>query len=209
MRSEMKGMLTLTTAGLIALCAGACGGGAKNAVPGVVPQLATASTLSTHGYIRGDQDGDVETHWYDSDDARIRGYGHPASAADGRAVTTLVKRYYAAAAAGDEATTCALTFAGLARSADFVGAAAEDYRPTPGSPQLRGGDCVAVMSVLAKERHEELVADVDTLTILGVRVLRDHALALLGFSTTGERVISLQREDGAWRVDGLFDKGIT
>jgi hypothetical protein len=91
---------------------------------------------------------------------------------------------------------------------NLVNAVAEDYEPVPGSPPLRGKSCVAIMSVLTKERHEELAADIDALVVIGMRVHGSHGLAFLGFRTTGERLIPLERERGVWKVDGLFDSGV-
>jgi hypothetical protein len=207
MAPKTKNMLGALAAGLLGACACACGAAVKSAAPAVPFQ---SSTTPIHGYIKGDQDGEPEVNGRDEDDTLIRGFGHPASAADRQAVAALVKRYYAAAASGDSAAACALTFAGLAKSANFVGATAEDYEPVPGrSPPLRGKSCIAVMSVLTKERHEELVADIDTLVVVGVFVRGAHGLAYLGFGTTGERFILVERERGTWKVDGLFDKPVT
>jgi hypothetical protein len=71
----MRGMLTLLTAGLLGLCVTACGGAVKSSAPEVP---FPSSTVPVHGYIKSDQDGDNDAS--EHDDARVRGYGHPASA---------------------------------------------------------------------------------------------------------------------------------
>lgn len=195
----------LLVAGLLGVSVLACGDAPKSA-----PPEAPFPPGSAEGrrYVKGDQDGDNDTKVGDADDVHVRSYGHQANAADMRAAESLLKSYYAAAATGDSTTVCSLTFAGLANSSNLIAAVPQDYEPTPGTPSLRGKRCMAVISILAQERHDELVADVASLVLTGMRVHRGHALALLGFNTTGERMIRLERERGTWKVDGLFDSPI-
>ncbi len=198
----MRMMCAPLVAALLGLCVTGCGGTVKRSVH-EVPFLASVP------YIKGDQDRDEARNGPpDFDDGRFRDYGRSASAADRRAITALLKRYYAAAATGDSPAACALTFSGLARSADLVDKAPEDYEPTSGSLPLRGKSCVEVMSALSRQHHEELTAAAATLVVIDVRVHGARGLAILGFRTTGERVIPLAREGGVWKVDGLFDSEI-
>jgi hypothetical protein len=198
-------MFMALAVGAVAVSLVACGSGAKH-----VPSVPfSSSTVPLHGYIQGDKDGDADKHVPDGDDASIRDYGHAANADDRRAAIALLRRYYAAAVAGDLATACSLTDRTLARSGKLIDTVAEDYAPPPGSPSLRGESCTRVMAAVTKERHEELAGDIETFVLTEMRVLGARALAIVGLRTTGERVVPLRREAGRWRVDGLFDSGVT
>jgi hypothetical protein len=173
------------------------------------PAALPAGIVPTHGYVRGDADGDADTRVPDADDALIRDYGHPAGVAQRRAAIALLRRYYESAAGADVTTACALTDRALADSGRLIATVALDYAPPPGSPSLRGQPCVRVMAAVARQRHAELVGDLATLVLTEMRVRGSHALAIVGLRTTGERVVELQRERGSWTIDSLFDSGVT
>jgi hypothetical protein len=190
------------------VCLAACGGG--DARPAAVSSPAfPTSTVPVHGYVHGDQDEDADATVPDRDDAAIRDYGRPAGPTDKRTAIALIRRYYHAAAAGDAATACALTDQALAGSGRLVDTVAEDYAPPRGTPSLRGKGCAVVMAALLHERHEELAGDIATLVLTEMRVHGSRALAIIGLRTTGERVVPLVRERGRWRIDSLFDSGVT
>jgi hypothetical protein len=140
---------------------------------------------------RSDADHDFDNH------QAILAFGHTADATDQRAVTAVVKRYYAIAAAGDGAKACSLLVPSLATTV------ALDYGRTP---HLKGGSCPAVMSKLFERRHRELALDRDTLVVLPVRVQGDLGVALLSTDRSSrEAQIVLRREHGAWKLDALLD----
>jgi hypothetical protein len=196
------------TAGAALVWLVACGGGVVKPAAAPSPTF-PANTVPVHGYVRGDQDEDADMYVPDRDDAAIRDYGHAASASDRRAAITLVRRYYRAAAAGDVATVCALTDRALADGGRLIDTVSEDYAPPPGRPSLRGKGCPAVVAAVTRERRDELAGDIETLVLTEMRVRSRHALAIIGLRTSGERVVELQREGGRWKVDALFDSGVT
>jgi hypothetical protein len=122
-------------------------------------------------------------------------FGPEANEYDKRRVTTLVKRYYAAAAVDDAVTACSLLYSDVAKSVP------EDYGKSPGSPYLHGTTCPAVLAKLFKHRNGLPTPNLDTINVAGVRVNDDNeALALLRFPTSTYGEISLHREGGSWKV---------
>jgi hypothetical protein len=214
----MRSLLVLPLIALLGLGLSACGNTGKRtgsapesssstAAGGTTAAAGTASPATpAGGYLRGDGDVDDEANRTDEDDYAIRNFGHAASAADRRTIAALVKRYYAAGAAGDGAAACALIYSGLANSPNLGEAAEAAYPPAPGVPLLRGQSCARIMSLLFKEDHQRLAADLATAIVTRVRVKGSRGLALLGFRTTPERQIPLRREHGAWKVETLLDR---
>jgi hypothetical protein len=137
----------------------------------------------------------------EEDDNGTRYFGREADAAETLAVAGLVKRYYAAGAAGDGATACSLIYSVIARSVP------EEYGRPPGPPALRGNTCAAVMSKLFKQRHGLLLADLAKLSVADLRVGGERAVALLSFGRGRERYIPVRRERRVWKIDELFDAG--
>jgi hypothetical protein len=152
----------------------------------------------THKDRDNDSDNSSESY-YDSDDNSVFGFGQPATTAEKRAVTALVKRYYAAAAAADGTTACELLSVPLARSV------AEDLGRAPGPPYLRGDRCSIVMSKVFTLNHRQLSAYAVKLRVRAVRVKHAGGLAILDFTTLPGRVLSLQREHRTWKVGALVD----
>jgi predicted small secreted protein len=201
----MKSPLALLVIALLSLGVAACGGAGK----GVGSASHSSSNATPAGdYLRGDDDaeGDESPNHKDIDDDPLRHYGDAAGAADERAVTGLVKRYYAAAAAGDGAVGCSLLLIRLAKDSNLGQAAEKAYPPALDVPPLHGKSCAQIMSLLFKEDHEQLAADSTTLQVTSVRVNGRHGLALLGFRTTPERQIRVERDGGAWKLDALLDR---
>jgi hypothetical protein len=133
--------------------------------------------------------------YHDSDDGRIANYGQAADAADSRAVTALVKRYYAAAAASDGARACALMYS------IFAEAIPEDYGRGAGPRISRGNTCAVVMSKLFKHNHGRLAG---AIVVTGVRVSANQGRALIGSETIPASYLFVKRERGIWKVDALF-----
>jgi hypothetical protein len=195
----------------------ACGGASKGAgsasqtSPGAVAssstQATTASSIaSTQTNLKRDRDGDYDNSGngtYDKDDSVVLRYGHAAGASDRQAVAAVVKRYYAAAAAGDGAKGCSLIYSIFAETIP------EDYgRPPAGPPALRGKTCAAVMSKVFKQSQPQLAADYATLKVTGVRLEGNRGWALLSFKAMPARSILVHSERGAWKIYALLDTGL-
>lgn len=199
----MRPPLTPLTVALLSLGLTACGGAStldgshSTTSPSVTttdsaPATTATSATPTSQPPKNDIDNDSDNN---NDDYA---YGHAASAADRRAVTALVERYFAAAAAGDGATACPLIYSLFAEEIP------ELYGEPPGPPALRGSTCAVVMSKLFKQRHRQMVADHATLEVTDVRVKGRRAHALLRFET-GARDLLVHREGRVWKVDEMLD----
>jgi hypothetical protein len=147
-----------------------------------------------------DNDSDNKSNsYYDRDDKSVRGFGQAASAVDAQAVTAVVRRYFAAAAAQDGTTACSLVVSDLAR------AVPEDLGRSPGPPYARGNTCAVVMSKMFKENRPQLTAYAAMLKVTGVRLKGDRGLAVLGFRTLPGRQIGVTREGDVWKLAALLD----
>lgn len=132
-------------------------------------------------------------------DNNIPAYGHEASASDKRAVTVLVKRYYAAAAANDGSTACSLLYSNLAN------AVPEDYGKPPGPVYARGKTCAVVMSKVF-EHLAGRRADLAATKVTDVRIYRDHGFAELRSTRTPKGEIFVERQGRSWRVGALIGR---
>ena len=146
-------------------------------------------------------DAEEDRSHADSDD-RVLHFGQVASAPDRRAVTMLLKGYYAAAAAGDGAAGCSLLYSTIA------GTVVEDYGRSPGPPALRGKSCAVVISKLFMQHRRQLAAQVATMQLTGVRVKNDQGLAFLNFGGLTNRYMPVHREGGIWKVGVFFAIGM-
>jgi hypothetical protein len=192
----MRSLVAVTSLVLLGICATSCGGIAKTTNP--------ASRVSAKGYLRGDYDIDDNGGGSDYDDY-VRGYGREATAGEKQIVARLVARYYAAAAAGNGAEACALLDARLARSADFAKVLPKEYAPAGGSSVFEGKTCAEVASLLFEVDRPRLATEAASVQVTSLRVEGVHGIALLGFATTPERQIPVDREAGAWKIAGLLD----
>jgi hypothetical protein len=150
--------------------------------------------------LRGtDNDSDGGHLRYDSDDSDIVHFGRAASPTARRAITALVKHYYAAAATDDGAKACPLIFSRLAKGLpETLGVGGPAY--------LRGSKtCAEVLRRLFARNAAQLAADAAQLEITGVRVAGKTALALLGFRTLPERQIEVIREGNVWKLYAPLD----
>lgn len=214
-----KSLLVLPAIALLCTWVTACDGTGKRtgsasqvasgaAATGNATGTSASSTAPTQGYLKGDSDVDDEygeDNPNHSDDPPLREYGHAASAVDRRAITALVRRYYATAAARNGVAACSLVYAGLTKDPGLTKTVPEDhYAPTLQIRVSRGERCAQVTSRLFEQNHQSLVAEATTLRVTGVRVRGRHAVAMLGFRTTSERWIPVTREGGAWRIGSLL-----
>lgn len=153
------------------------------------------STSHSSTTVARDRDNDLD---HNDDDAQALGYGHAAGTADRAAITSLVRRYYAAAAAKDGATACRLLMPYIAESV------AEDYGH---NADTRGHSCTAVMRKLFALRHRLLVIESASLKVYAMRVGAGRALTFLTFATLPEvREITERDNGGEWKLLELLDQ---
>ncbi len=203
----MRHLLTLLATVLLSLTMIACGASKPTYSTTQRSHGSTVSTTQPHGYSKndGDEDFDDTAKYHGSpandDQALLASYGSRASPAVARAVTSLVKRYYAASAAGNGTVACSLLTASLAG-----GLAASQGQPG------HDGDhkCAAAMSVLLAQQHQSLLGeDVATMAVTTVRTKGSLGLAVLAFKTAPESEIVLEREGHLWKIDALFSGYMT
>jgi hypothetical protein len=194
----MRQLLALLATILLSIATIACGNTSK--VTSSASQVSPAG-----GYLKDDGDKDFDDvssyHGHPENDDRsiLAPYGSRTSPADTSAVTTLVKRYYVAAAAGDGAQACSLLSSSLATGLALGG-----------STQSTVSECAAPMSQLFKQQHQRLVAqEVATMVVVGVHVKGNTGLAVLGFKKMPESEITVVREDHAWKIDALFESDMS
>ncbi|MGC2374842.1 MAG: hypothetical protein WA484_13295 [Solirubrobacteraceae bacterium] len=184
----MKPLLTLLTTAFLGLAVCACGG-ASNLATSNATRVGSNSTTT----YRNDRDNDGDNN---DDDEQILDFGHTADAADNRAITALVTRYYAAAAAEDGTGACSLLTPFIAESV------VEDYRHT----SLNGKSCPAVMSKLFKRQHREILSKNATLKVMRVGIEGNSSLVVLDFPTIPEvREITVRRSANTWTILSLLD----
>ena len=171
----------LLASALIALGASACGSSTQGHSASLAgetgTQSATAGNLSGAG-------------------TAIAAYGQAANASDAQAIATLVKRYYAAAAAEEGAQACSLTYY------IEVETLPERYGGPPGPRWLHGAStCPALLTRVFKHFHNQLTGAID---VKAVRVRGVSAQALVGFPGLPDGVVKIRREGDVWKVDGLL-----
>jgi hypothetical protein len=157
------------------------------------------SSLLANGYVHEDGDKDEDEtlrHVAKNDDrSTYRTFGSSAGAADTRTIARLVRRYYAAAAAGDGATACSLLDATLVRTLELGG---------------NGRGCAQLLSPQMAQLRQLLSGEgVDTITVLYVHVKGALGIAALGLRSAPEQEIVVDREHGVWRVDSLAGSDVT
>lgn len=220
----MKSLLALAL-GLLCLGFAACGGSSKtegapaSANSQVSPPSGTAthvdttspavasnveprvigSTPTRHDLEKNDRDEDDYTKVPDDHNPSPAGYV-AAGPADARAITALVKRYYAVALAGDGAKGCSMF------TPTFVQAIPLDYGKL-GPVYLRraAGTCPAVMSLLFRHEHHKLSGEIPRMQVVRVSVHGTQGVAFLRFGRLHERSISELREGRKWRIASVLD----
>jgi hypothetical protein len=209
----MRWLLALLAVMLVGPSVVACGGAGTGSTsfsnaPSHVAATGGATTTTASGIAstgveskrdRDNDDDNPTNGYYDDDDNAILHYGRAASAADKRAVASVIKRYYTAAVAADGATACSLINSVIAESV------VEDYGQATGPQSLRGRTCATVMSMLFKQRHGQVAAELPTLEVTSVRVEDNRGWALLGFGPAKPpgRIL-IHRDGAAWRVGELL-----
>lgn len=175
----------------------------KLAAP-ATPHTATPATGSAlrEGYLHLDGDSDADDQGShikgpSSDDRIIIGrYPHEADAVDKRTIIATVKRYYAAALAGEGYAICSIIDSTLAS-----GLVATDR-----SPGTRAA-CAESARQLFEQEHPRLLADqIATMRVTDVRVRGNVGLALVGFETAPEADLILRRSGTRWKLDAFEGK---
>jgi hypothetical protein len=142
-----------------------------------------------------DYQADENKRYHDNDDVSDLSHGHVATAADVRAVTPVVQRYYAIARAGNGAAACSQLIPSLAKAVPL------DYGRFGAAYLHAGKTCPAVMDLLFKHFRRQLVAPVHVTEVL---VKEDRAIALLGSRTMPASATSLERQNGAWIITQIL-----
>lgn len=191
---SLLGLLAVVALGLtLAACASSRVRTAFGGYPVTTDRTSTVvpPNFTTHHNDR-DNDGD-----HNDDDEKVLDYGHAADASDQRSSTSLVTRYFAAAAAGRGAGVCPLLTPVVAESV------VEDDGHSPGTT---GNTCAEVLSKLFEVHHQLLAKKQAALKVIEVRVEGQRGLVVLEFPTIPEvRQITERRVGGAWRLADLFD----
>lgn len=201
-------MLLLTSL-LASVVLDACGGSSRDASSPIASTTAAASsseeTVTNYAQVDADKDNDVLAAPHDdTNNNKELDYGQAASPADRQAITALVKRYYAAAKAGDGANACALLYS------TFAEAVPEDYGEQPGPRYLRGGKtCAAVVTLLFEHLKSQLAVEVPLLEVTRVRLKQHQGYAILSFGSLPEREIPVAREGHTWKIRGLLDRELS
>jgi hypothetical protein len=207
MKNCSRPLAALLASALLATGAVACGssGPSASARAGAGSSRATSTSSSAAGgYLRedGDEDADeTSTAEGDQDDqTQLASYGPKAGPATTRAIANILRRYYAAAAAGDGDGACALLNAALAASlAAAAGPTGKDAHT-----------CAAGIAPVLAQQHQRLLAEQPaTMTVIAVYAKGGLALATLGFKHAPESDILLTRAGSAWKIDALYDSLMT
>jgi hypothetical protein len=207
-RHGLAAMLALPVSVGLGLVIGGCGGASTATHPTHASSSVTATqstatseastTPSTAVYTKadGDKDGDFGSPDID----RPLNFGHAAGEPDRKMIATLVKRYYAAALAGDGAKACSMMYSTLAE------ATPEDYA-VPGGPEYLQGakTCQAVTSRLFRHFHAQLKVEVPKLQVSRVLLKERQGMVLLSFAALPRREIPVNREEHAWKIAALLD----
>lgn len=158
--------------------------------------------------LAGDNDGDSpERSPFDSDDYRSRHFGHAADSEDLKTITRIVKRYYAALAHENGTTVCSLLLEVVAESLP------ESHEGGPAQAAGSAADgaatsCPAAVSPVLAASHTSLMEEDSTLKVVGVRVRRRRASAILRFRHRAARHILLYKEEGRWKIGTLGDEDL-
>jgi hypothetical protein len=137
---------------------------------------------------------DARLGYIDRDDRAVLRFGHKPTLAVERTLRAFAERYYAAAAAGDGATACALI------APEIVKTIPASYGEGSGPAYMRGKTCVAVISGLFRHLHTQMAAG---FVVTGARVNGDQALVFIGSKGFPAAYLLLERRHNGWRLMGM------
>lgn len=201
----MKRTLLTAGAAILSVALVGCGGSETS----TSPQHTTASPTTTQGAVSPlrtppgyeEYDGDIDdrapaTQHAEADDP-IAFHLYP-QLADARltgSISALVRRYYAAAAAGNGVAVCAMLYPSFAE-----GLANGRSLKTQSGKRA----CAAATKQQLSSQHRQLVADdAATMVVTEVHLNGDLALASLTFKSMPRSTLLLQRDQGHWTVGAL------
>lgn len=222
----MKSSPALLGVVLLALGLGACGEGGKpttattsssrpgagaasssaparpaptNAAPTTKPSSA-GNSVRQGGNQATQSSGSSTERRYPHGDNSIQTFGHRGGESEQQIVSAVVKRYYAAVAAGDGSAACSLLSSGLAKSiTQSFGRA----------PALRGKakGCGDILSLLFVHRGGRPAIDT-SVQVTQLRVNGSRAFALLRSKMMPQGEIPMYREGGAWKIGALIGSAL-
>lgn len=129
-----------------------------------------------------------------AEDGRILAayYGYLAGRADSRAIATVVKRYYALAAAGNARAACSMIAPNVVRSLPIT------YDRGPGAVRSRkASSCEAIVARIFERNRAELRAPIH---LTGVLTRGANGYALFDSASAPPSIASVVRARGAWMV---------
>jgi len=201
-RSHPKWLIVLLTAACLGLAVSACDRNSVHTATRGSAALVGGRTASD-AIARRDADRDDDFGAAPHDDISHKdelSFGRAATPDDKRAITALVKRYYATALAGDGSLACSMVYSALAE------VVSEDYGSSAGPAYMRGAkSCSAGLTDVFQHYHGQLGIEVPRLRVDRVRVHERHGLALLSFGSLPEREITLMREGSVWKLAAFLD----
>jgi hypothetical protein len=189
---------------LVAALLGGCGGATRDSASRRQSTNTDASETApaqANTTVDDDHDNDVGAPYDDTNHRTLVDEGRTASPAERRAITTMVKSYYAAALAEDGARGCALLYSTLAE------AAPEDESREPDTPPYMRGQttCAGVLHAMFHHFHAQLAIDEPELEVTRIRMLGRNALVLLRFGSR-ERETSAKLERSIWKMSKTYDE---
>jgi hypothetical protein len=177
------------------------GGGEGSAQPARQPEGAGRPGPRRVDYggapiVKDSNDGDEDPG--SDDDAPIRFYGHAASRADRRAIVSVVRLYYKAAAAEHGSLACSSAIYSL-----IAETLPEGYEGpvAPGQPRT----CATAMTRIFSLGHRRYAADLAALRVTGVRVREGKAIVLVFLGGKPDSYVRLHRDGAAWRMQSLSE----
>lgn len=202
---QLLGLLAVVFVGV--WCCGC--GGSSNATSSTSKSASVSVTTSSSSSTvsAGKRSGSSTTHTSRETEAgaakNISTFGHAATGAEKRAITALVRAYYAAAAADDGAKACSMIYS------IFEEAIPEDYGQPPGPPELRGTTCAVVLSKLFRHVPGQPPSVLAKTEVTGVRLRGRVGYAQLRSSAMPAGEIGLEREHSSWKLSSLIGSSCT
>lgn len=138
-----------------------------------------------------DTDGDPASN----DDEPVIDFGQAASPADTRAITTLVKRFYAATSQANGTAICSLIYNVIAETIP------EDYEHSAG---LKGRTCAEVMGKVFAKQHRQIARDRSKLKVRRVRVDGVKGIVTVYLGKHPEPYFLVHRQGSEWKMERLF-----
>jgi hypothetical protein len=189
----MRALSALLACALLGTAVSACGADSSRSTTTQSTSNAAAARQGASTALRKDHDEDFDNN---EDDSYVLGFGHLADTPERQAITTLIRRYFAAAAGEDGAKACSLLTA-------FV---AEDVVEQDRHTALEGKTCATVMSKLFVLDHRELLGKSANLKVIRIGILGARSRVTLEFPEIPViRQITLRHEGARWTVLDLLD----